>query len=266
MFEIDPNSQSNLDEVTTSHVHLDVAVDFDAKVLRGTAALQMQALRATQEVVLDSAHLRIKGAHLIESGGKSTVLSVDESSVHKVYGTALRLGLPQAVAKGDEFRIVVEYETTAEGGAIQFLTPEQTLGKSHPYLFTQCEEIHARSMFPCQDSPSVKIAYSADVRVPKPLTALMSAIATGQRNEGDSTTYSFEQKITIPSYLVALVVGNLKMAKISDRCAVWSEPENLDACAWEFAEMEKILQAAEDLITPYVWGRYDLLVLPGSFP
>ncbi|KAJ2237855.1 Leucyl aminopeptidase yscIV [Coemansia sp. RSA 1722] len=266
MFEIDPNSQSNLDEVTTSHVHLDVAVDFDAKVLRGTATLEMQALKPAEEVVLDTAHLLIKGAHLIESGGKSTTLPVDETTVHKVYGTALRLKLPHSVAKGDKFRVVIEYETTAEGGAIQFLTPEQTLGKCHPYLFTQCEEIHARSMFPCQDSPSVKISYSADVRVPKPLTALMSAIATGQRDDGVAVTYSFEQKITIPSYLVALVVGNLKVANISDRCAVWSEPENLEACAWEFAEMEKILQTAEDLITPYVWGRYDLLVLPGSFP
>ncbi|KAJ1725387.1 Leucyl aminopeptidase yscIV [Coemansia erecta] len=266
MFEIDPNSLSNLDKVTTTHVHLDVTVDFGAKILRGTAALEMQAIEPTKEVVLDSAHLVIKSANVIDSAGKATVLSVDTSTVHDVYGTAVRLELPEAVAGGDKFRIVIEYETTSKGGAIQFLTPEQTQGKKHPYLFTQCEEIHARSMFPCQDSPSVKISYSADVRVPKPLTALMSAIATSQRDEGDATVFSFEQKITIPSYLVALVVGNLAMAKISDRCAVWSEPDNLEACAWEFAEMETILQTAEDLITPYVWGRYDLLVLPGSFP
>ncbi|KAJ1936736.1 Leucyl aminopeptidase yscIV, partial [Kickxella alabastrina] len=266
MFEIDPNSQSNLDEVTTSHVHLDVAIDFGGKVLRGSAALNMQALKHTQEVVLDSAHLVVKSASLVDAAGQTTALSFDTSTKHKIYGTALRMALPEPVAAGDKFRIVIEYETTSKGGAIQFLTPEQTLGKSYPYLFTQCEEIHARSMFPCQDSPSVKIAYSAEVQVPKPLTALMSAISSGSRDVGDARVFSFEQKITIPSYLVALVVGNLAMAKVSDRCAVWSEPENLDACAWEFAEMENILQTAEDLITPYVWGRYDLLVLPPSFP
>ncbi|KAJ2720355.1 Leucyl aminopeptidase yscIV [Coemansia sp. Benny D115] len=266
MFEIDPNSQSNLGEVTTTHVHLDIAVDFAAQVLRGTAALSMQALKPASEVVLDSAHLVVSKATLVDSTGAESALKVDASTQHKIYGTALRLALPTPVEAGAQFKVVIEYETTSEGGAIQFLTAEQTLGKKHPYLFTQCEEIHARSMFPCQDSPSVKISYTADVRVPKPLTALMSAISSGSRDEGDAVVFSFEQKITIPSYLVALVVGNLAKADVSDRCAVWSEPENLDACAWEFAETEKILQTAEDLITPYVWGRYDLLVLPPSFP
>ncbi|KAJ1889268.1 Leucyl aminopeptidase yscIV, partial [Kickxella alabastrina] len=164
MFEIDPNSQSNLDEVTTLHVHLDVAVDFGGKVLRGSAALDMQALKHTQEVILDSAHLVVKSASLVDAAGQTTALSFDMSTKHKIYGTALRMALPEPVAAGDKFRIAIEYETTSKGGAIQFLTPEQTLGKSYPYLFTQCEEIHARSMFPCQDSPSVKIAYSAEVQ------------------------------------------------------------------------------------------------------
>ncbi|KAJ2888428.1 Leucyl aminopeptidase yscIV, partial [Coemansia aciculifera] len=99
-----------------------------------------------------------------------------------------------------------------------------------------------------------------------PLTALMSAIATGSQDDGDSVVFSFAQSTTIPSYLVALVVGNLSVAKISDRCAVWSEPENIEACAWEFADMDTTLRTAEELITPYLWGRYDLLVLPPSFP
>ncbi|KAI8324069.1 leukotriene A4 hydrolase [Martensiomyces pterosporus] len=237
MFEVDPNSQSNLSEVTTRHVHLDIAVDFATKSLAGTATLDLEALAATQEVVLDTAHLVVKSASLAGSDGSSTALAADMSTVHKVYGTALRLALPAPVAKGEQFKVAIEYATTAKGGAIQFLTPEQTLGKTHPYLFTQCEEIHARSLLPCQDSPSVKISYSADIRVPKPLTALMSAISTSSRDDGDSTVFSFEQRTTIPSYLIAL-----------------------------FAEMDKILQTAEDLVVPYSWGRYDLLVLPPSFP
>ncbi|KAJ2466528.1 Leucyl aminopeptidase yscIV [Coemansia sp. RSA 2322] len=266
MFDIDPNSQSNLGLVATTHVHLELAVDFAARKVSGIATLDLQVLAQTQEVVLDTAHLEIRAASLVGADGVPNSLPIDTSLVHDIYGTALRLALPAPVSQGDRLRIAIEYATTDRGGAIQFLTPEQTLGKAHPYLFTQCEEIHARSLFPCQDSPSVKIAYTADIRVPKPLTALMSAIATGGRDDGDSTVFSFQQATTIPSYLVALVVGNLAMAKVSDRCAVWSEPENIDACAWEFAEMETILQTAEELITPYLWGRYDLLVLPPSFP
>ncbi|KAJ2341513.1 Aminopeptidase rnpepl1, partial [Coemansia sp. RSA 2618] len=229
MFEVDPNSQANLADITTEHVHLDLAVDFAGKKLVGTAAYRLAALASTQEVVLDTAHLKIGAARLKHTDGSLTDLAVDTSTVHKIYGTALRVLLPEPVAAGDKLAIEIDYETSPDSGAIQFLTPEQTLGKSHPYLFTQCEEIHARSLLPCQDSPSVKISYSASVRVPKPLTALMSAIATGSSDEGDSIVFSFEQQITIPSYLVALVVGNLTSAKISDRCAVWSEPENIDA-------------------------------------
>ncbi|KAJ1870551.1 Leucyl aminopeptidase yscIV [Coemansia sp. RSA 990] len=265
MFEIDPNSQANLAEITTEHVHLDLAVDFAANKLVGTATHRLAALATTREVVLDTAHLDIKGARLL-TANSSQELEIDTSTVHSIYGTALCLSLPEPVSAGQKISVAIDYETSPDSGAIQFLTPEQTLGKNQPYLFTQCEEIHARSLLPCQDSPSVKLSYSADIRVPKPLTALMSAIATGSRDDGDSTVYSFEQKTTIPSYLIALVVGNLVSAKISDRCAVWSEPENIDACAWEFAEMETILQTAEEVISPYLWGRYDLLVLPPSFP
>ncbi|KAJ2846448.1 Leucyl aminopeptidase yscIV [Coemansia brasiliensis] len=266
MFEVDPNSQANLGEIATEHVHLDLAVDFAGRKLIGTATHRLAAIATAREVVLDTAHLNIKGARLLNADQSSVALEIDTSTVHSIYGTALRLPLPEPVSAGQSISVEIDYETSPDSGAIQFLTPEQTLGKSQPYLFTQCEEIHARSLLPCQDSPSVKLSYSANIRVPKPLTALMSAIATGSHDDGDSTVYSFKQQITIPSYLIALVVGNLVSAKISDRCAVWSEPENIDACAWEFAEMETILQTAEEVISPYLWGRYDLLVLPPSFP
>ncbi|KAJ2552322.1 Leucyl aminopeptidase yscIV, partial [Coemansia sp. RSA 1836] len=159
MFEIDPNSQANLSHLATKHVHLELAVDFAAQQLSGTATLELVALSQTQEVVLDTAYLSIKRASLLCDGGDTgSVLPIDTSTVHDIYGNALRLTLPTAASEGDKLRIAIEYATTSKGGAIQFLTPEQTLGKEHPYLFTQCEEIHARSLFPCQDSPSVKIA------------------------------------------------------------------------------------------------------------
>ncbi|KAJ2788568.1 Leucyl aminopeptidase yscIV, partial [Coemansia guatemalensis] len=236
------------------------------KKLAGTATYTLRALAPLREVILDTAHLTVSAARLVAENGTPVTLEADTSTVHKIYGTALRLPLPNSLVAGEKLVLAIDYETSPESGAIQFLAPEQTLGKTHPYLFTQCEEIHARSFLPCQDSPSVKLSYSASVRVPKPLTALMSAIATDSCDDGNATIFSFEQRITIPSYLIALVVGNLVSADVSERCAVWSEPENIDSCAWEFAEMETILQTAEELISPYLWGRYDLLVLPPSFP
>ncbi|KAJ2815458.1 Leucyl aminopeptidase yscIV, partial [Coemansia furcata] len=187
MFEIDPNSQSNLDQLATKHVHLELEVDFANQQLSGAATLEFLALAQTQEIVLDTAHLSVKCAKLLGADGVPSILPIDTSMQHDIYGTALRLTLPSAASQGDRIKIAIEYATTRKGGAIQFLTPEQTLGKKHPYLFTQCEEIHARSLFPCQDSPSVKIAYSANIRVPNPLTALMSAISTGSRVDGNHT-------------------------------------------------------------------------------
>ncbi|KAJ1668236.1 Leucyl aminopeptidase yscIV [Coemansia sp. RSA 1813] len=265
--KIDVNSYANLEETTTDHVHLDLTVDFNASNLSGSALISGRVLKDNVDaVVFDTNHLDIK--HVWTKRGTEFVQVESKiSDPHAVFGSALSVPFANA-RSGDHFAIRIEYTTTKAGCAIQFLSPEQTLGKKHPYLFTQCQPIYARSLFPCQDSPSVKISYSASIRVPKPLTALMSAIATSssESDSGDFTVFNFEQKTTIPSYLVALVVGNLATAKISDRCAVWSEPETIDACAWEFAEMEKTLQTAEELITPYQWGRYDLLVLPPSFP
>ncbi|KAJ1996415.1 Leucyl aminopeptidase yscIV [Coemansia spiralis] len=263
--KIDVSSFANLDETATEHVHLELNVDFSASKIYGSASISGCVLKdGASAVVLDTNHLDIKAVFL-KKGDKFVHAKNQLSAPHRVFGTALSVSLIDTSA-GDKFVIYIEYATTTDGCAIQFLAPEQTLGKKHPYLFTQCQPIYARSLFPCQDSPSAKISYSASIRVPKPLTALMSAIATGRHDDGGFSVFKFEQKTTIPSYLVALVVGNLATAKISDRCAVWSEPEIIDACAWEFSEMERMLQTAEELITPYQWGRYDLLVLPPSFP
>jgi aminopeptidase N len=146
---------------------------------------------------------------------------------------------------------------------MQWLSPSQTVGKVHPYLFTQCQAIHARSIVPCQDTPGVKITYSAHVSVPAPLRALMSAVPLPVQA---GNRYSFEQKIAIPSYLIALAVGEIEGIKIGPRSTVWSEPAIVKAAAWEFAQTEEFIAAGESFLTPYCWGVYDLLVLPSSFP
>jgi leukotriene-A4 hydrolase len=184
---------------------------------------------------------------------------------HEKYGSALTIELGTILSKGTKTKVTVGYATTQDCTACQWLEPSQTVGKKHPYLFTQCQAIHARSLLPCQDSPSIKLTYSANITAP--LRAVMSAVSTGEdKHAGDKTTFKFEQKQRIPSYLIALAVGNLEGREIGPRSTVWTEPEVLEAAAWEFVDTENFIRTGEELLTPYDWGRYDLLVLPASFP
>ncbi|XP_053112798.1 leukotriene A-4 hydrolase isoform X2 [Hemicordylus capensis] len=165
--------------------------------------------------------------------------------------------------------VEISFESSPKSSALQWFTPEQTSGKKHPFLFSQCQATHCRAVLPCQDTPSVKFTYYAEISVPKELVALMSANRDGDLpdpEDGTRKIYRFFQNVPIPSYLIALVVGALESRKIGPRTLVWAEKELVDKCAYEFAETEDMLKTAEDLAGPYVWGQYDLLVLPPSFP
>ena len=263
--DMDPNSFANLNEVVVTDYALNLQVDFERKVLKGSVTLQLNAITGQYtRLCCDTRDLTV--VSVVDAKGNALTWKMGET--HEAFGTALEITLLSAES------VTISYETSPTSTAIQWLAPSQTSGGSHPYLFTQCQAIHARSMLPCQDSPSVKATYSASVTVPAGLTALMSALSTvnapnaaNAATQGESTTtFTFNQPVRMPSYLMALAVGNLTSARLSERCAVWCEPELLEACAYEFAETEKYLKAAEDLLGPYVWGRYDLLCLPGSFP
>ena len=183
------------------------------------------------------------------------------------FGQALRVPLPESDI-GDLLKVQVEYKTTADGQALQWLTVQQTADQRSPFMFTQCQAIHARSLLPCQDAPGVKSTYTARVDVPRGLVAVMSALSQGTNEsatEGRSV-YGFVQPIPIPSYLFALAVGELQSRRVGPRSHVYAEPSVVDAAAWEFADTESFVAAAETLMGPYVWGQYDILVLPPSFP
>ena len=182
-------------------------------------------------------------------------------------GSRLRIALPAAAAA-----VRIRYRTSPRSTALQWCTPEQTADGTHPFLYSQCQTIHARSMLPIQDTPAVRFSYDAALRVPAGLTALMSAssmpasLMPASGAGPDERGFRFVQRQAIPAYLLALAVGRLDGREIGPRSTVWAEPSQLAAAAWEFAEVEQILATAERLFGPYAWGRADLLVLPPSYP
>ena len=242
-------------EVAVTHVDLDLAVDFDRRVIRGRAAWDIDNRSGAEVVHFDTWALRIIDVTL--DGGKKTRWTLGDS-------LAL-IGRPLTVAIGpQDTRVAIEYETTGDARGVQWLTPAQTAGKQHPYVYTQSQSIHARSWVPCQDTPSERFTYSARVTVPAGLMALMSA--KNPMSKSPDGVYSFEMTQPLPSYLLALAVGDIEHRALGDRTGVYSEPAMVDKAAWEFADLEAMMAAAEAMYGPYRWDRYDVLVLPPSFP
>src|SRR4029450_11466854 len=156
--------------------------------------------------------------------------------------------------------------TPPEARALQWPDPPQPPGKRYPFLFSQCQAIHARTLAPLQDTPRARATYDAEVTLPEPLTAVMSAALSGQRSVGSGRTFAVPLPQPIPSYLLALAVGHLESRDLSPRSRIWAEPETVAAAAYEFGGVEAMRRRAEALFGPYVWERYDMLVLPPSFP
>ena len=285
--------------VIATHLDIQLKVDFDRQVLEGSCTLDCLVQGDTPKdgtaltLVLDQKNMDIHSATLVSvekpSGGIASCSEILDFTVKAPnpkaldFGAPLNISLPGAVGKGDKIKVEIKYATASGAGcsAMQWLEPEQTNGKKHPYLFTQCQAIHCRAMVPCQDAPAVKCTYTAALEVPAGLTAVMSAVPVELDEEGEegkagkgeeggaaatTRTFRFVQSVPIPSYLIAICVGDLAKRDISDRCAIWSEPGMVDAGWEEFADTERFLVAAEQVCGPYVWGRYDLLLLPPSFP
>lgn len=264
----DPSSFSNFEAFVVKNIELDWTVDFDSKAVSGSVALTVHPLSNDEDknrLILDTRDLNISSVRVKDGGtvgqdGADLSFFVGDS--HLAFGSALVIHIPER-HRSSPFILVIEYSTTAACSALQWLTPQQTAGKVHPFLFSQCQAIHARSLLPCQDTPAVKAPYTAKVTAPACLTTLMSAI----RDQNKSSSKDlFVQKIPIPSYLIAIVVGHLESRPIGPRSHVWAEPQLIEASAKEFTDTESFIATAEKLVGPYVWGIYDLLVLPPSFP
>ena len=257
--ERDIHSFARPDEVRVMHVALDLSVDFAAKRLRGRATLKLQRAAGSAKVVLDTRRLVVHA--VADSGGRALEYALGDAN--KILGQPLEVTLPASV---DE--IVVSYETMPEADALQWLSPEQTAGKKHPYLYSQGEPILTRTWIPTQDSPGIRQTYSARIVVPRELKAVMSAEHLTPDGVDTSDGRAFEFRLTqpVPPYLFALAVGDLHFRSLGARTGVYAEPAIVESAAAEFQDVEKMVAAAESLLGPYRWGRYDVLVLPPSFP
>ena len=250
-------------EARVTHVDLDLTADFETRTLHGTASLTLETQANAKQVILDTKALDIEG--VTDASGGPLKYSLGKGD--PMMGRPLTIDLPQGAQK-----VVVHYRTTKDGMALQWLVPAQTAGKTAPFLFSQGEEINTRTWIPTQDSPAIRQTYSARIVVPRPLTAVMSAdgklTPDGEALPGDAYNHAFRFTMSKPiaPYLIALAVGDIGFKAEDARTGVYAEKAMLDKVAYEFADMGKMVDAAEKLYGPYQWGRYDVLVLPPSFP
>jgi leukotriene-A4 hydrolase len=257
--ERDIHSFARPEEVGVTHVALDLATDFAAHVLSGTATLTLQRNGSASAVVLDTRALEIQKV----AGPDGAPLKFSLGSEDRILGQPLTVELPPNVSQ-----ITVTYRTSPQNAALQWLEPSQTAGGKRPYLYSQGEAIFTRSWIPTQDSPGIRQTYSARITVPRDLHAVMSAEQLTPQGQETAGGRAFEFRLTqpIPPYLIAIAVGDLAFRELGPRTGVYTEPSMLDAAASELRDLEHMVSAADALLGPYRWGRYDVLVLPPSFP
>lgn len=251
----DPHSYADLGQGKIAHVDLRIQVDFDAHLLKIEADYQL-AEPVNGSFFLDTAGIDLQKA---VAGDQALEWEFDEQD--KLLGERLHLKGLDGVSS---FTLI--FNTSDQARALQWLPAVQTLGGEHPFLYSQCQAIHARSVFPCQDTPSVRFTYTAEVEVPRALMAVMAAEQVQDRESGESRIFQFKMPQPIPSYLFAIGAGRLVFRGLGPRTGIYAEPQLVEAAAWEFADNETKIEEAEKLLGPYLWGRYDLLILPPSFP
>jgi len=256
----DPHTYAQPGEARVTHVSLDLVPDFATKRIAGTVRLTINRTAGADSVILDVRDLSIKSV----KDSKGAALGFNVGASKEFMGAPLAIALP---ATGDT--IVIDYETSPQAAAVQWLGPAQTAGGKLPFMFTQGQAILTRTWIPTQDGPGIRQTYDASVHVPAGMRAVMSAQHAGTDGEKDPegrSVYRFRMAHAIPPYLIALAVGDLSFRPIGTNTGVYAEPSVVERAAAEFSEVDQMIAAAEKLYGPYRWGRYDILVLPPSFP
>jgi leukotriene-A4 hydrolase len=252
----DPHSYAKPDEARVLNVSLDVRADFERKVITGTCTLTIAARDDAREIVLDTRGLAIGS---ISGNGRELPFTIGESKED--------IGAPLTIELHGAREITIAYESAHNADALQWLTPAQT-ASGKPFLFSQGQAILTRTWAPTQDSPGIRQTYDVRVVVPEGLTAVMSAemlTPEGEPVEG-GRAFRFRMRNPVPIYLMSIGVGDLQFGSVGPRTGVWAEPSVLERGLYECADMEAMVRTAEALYGPYRWGRYDVLILPPSFP
>jgi len=256
MARLDPHSYTDSEQPQIASLDWNARIDFDRRVFEAEAILTLKT-PGSGVLDLDTRELQIDEVSGLDGRPFSHALSAPE----KIIGARLRIELPS-----NSSALRIRYRTAPSASALQWLEPAQTFGKSQPFLFSQCQAIHARSIIPIQDTPRIRIRYRAQLTVPKRLRALMAARFIARHEIGTTAVERYETAEPIPPYLLALAVGELAFRDLSNRSRVWAEPSIVDRAAWEFAGVESMLGAAEAMFGPYLWERFDILTMPLSFP
>ena len=271
----DIRSLANINHFKIIKFHWTINACFESKTLRCRTLQTYQCIKKkNNHLVLDTKDITVQQVQVNGTEAPYKLGACVES-----LGQPLEISLPSHLcdASSSTFEVEIVYDTSPCASAIQWLSPEQTLGKKQPYMYTQCQRLHARSLLPCQDSPGCKFTFTAEVSVPRDMVVLMSTVKGDEAISNDSTNVGddqqkgrklclFQQDVPMSAYLLAIAIGPLVSRELGPRSRVWCESELADACAYEFARVEETLQITESLLGPYVWKVYDMLVLPPSFP
>ena len=256
------NTFSNYDIIFQTNINVHFIVDFDNKKVDGKVTISFKALEDGEVIILDTKSLIIKT--IKDNTGNELDFKLDNYYRLESHGVPLKIY--KEYSKDDTFDITIEYSTTKDCMAIDWLEPEQTSGGKYPFMYSQCQSILCREMLPIQDTPAVKMPVQISITVPEELIGLAAGLFVEEINNGNNKTFIYALDIPIPSYLIAIAAGDIGSQNVSERCTIYAEKTVVEKAAWEFSDTEKFLKIAENYIGEYVWGQYNILVLPPSFP
>ena len=260
---LDNHTLSNYKDITLTNLSGIFYPDFETKIVSANLTYTFEAQKDGNKIILDSKYLNILSISEISPEVKDLDFKYGEAD--KILGTPLIIELD--FIKSKEYVININYTTTENGTSAQFLSEDQTIDKNYPYFFTQSEMTVGRELLPSQDTPAVKFRFNLGIKVMNPLRGMISGLYDrNETNDDDTTTFYYYQQIPIPNYLIALAAGNIAEIKLNDQVSIYSEPGYVETAAQEFEDIPDFLNYSQEYMGKYEWGKYNVLVLPYSFP